>query len=72
MQAQAVNAIVITSHGMVEGNWILETSCRDYDQYKTLPDVVEWQGQLCGKTGWNSDRGYACYKSGVPIARAQG
>jgi hypothetical protein len=68
MQAKKVDAIVITSHGIIEGQYVLETACADFDAYKALPDVVMFEGKLCGKTGWSSDRNYACYKSGVPVA----
>ncbi len=61
-------AIVIQSAVMYEGELVLETVCRDYDHYRTLPDVVGYEGTECGKTGWSSDRNYACYKSGAAIA----
>lgn len=62
-------AIVILVAQRVEGNLILETNCRDYDHYKSLPEVVSYQGTLCAKTGWSSDRSYACYQSRMAIAR---
>lgn len=61
-------AIVIQTAVMYDGELILETSCRDYDHYKSLPEVVVYQGTQCGKTGWSSDNHYACYKSGAAIA----
>lgn len=63
-------AIVIQSAVMYEGELVLETVCRDYDHYKSLPEVVIYEGTVCGKTGWSSDRNYACYKSGAAIATA--
>ena len=63
-------AIVLTVVQRIEGELVLETNCTDYDHYKSLPDVVAYDGTLCGKTGWSSDRNYACYKSGAHIARA--
>ncbi len=62
-------AIVLLSAQRIEGNLVLETNCRDYDNYKTLPDVVAYEGTLCAKTGWSSDRYYACYQSRMAIAR---
>ena len=50
---------------------ILETACRDYDHYTSLPEVVVYEGTECGKTGWSSDRNYACYKSGACIAKGR-
>ncbi len=69
MKAQVVEgAIVITAHHVIDGEVVIETTCRDYDHYKSLPDVVSFEGTVCGKTGWNSDREYACYKSGAKVA----
>lgn len=63
-------AIVIQNACKIEGELVLETVCRNYDHYKVLPEVILYEGIVCGKTGWNSDRQYACYKSNVPIAKA--
>jgi hypothetical protein len=64
------DAIVITATYVLGGETILETNCQDYDHFASLPQVVSYNGVECGKTGWSSDRGYACYKSGaVMIAR---
>lgn len=68
MKAQAENAIVITAAYLVEG--VLETNCNDYDHYKSLPQVVSYCGEMYGKTGWSSDKHYACYKRNVAIAKA--
>lgn len=66
MKAQAEKGIVITAAYLVEG--VLETNCNDYDHYKSLPDVVSYGGELYGKTGWSSDRHYACYKRDAKVA----
>ena len=69
MTAEEVpRAIVITAFYILEGQYVLETACADFDAYRALPSVVEYQGRRCGKTGWSSDRNYACYRSGVLIA----
>lgn len=71
MKAQAIHdAILITA---VYPDWdgqggVLETTCSDYDHYVRLPAVVSYNGVRYGKTGWSSDRNYACYKSGMLIA----
>ena len=71
MKAKVVQeAIVITNAQIVEGETVLETACRDFDQFLSLPQVVEFEGRVCGKTGWSSDRNYACYRSGAKIARS--
>ena len=64
-------AIVIQVAQWYDGELVLETLCRDFDHYKSLPDVVIYEGTECGKTGWSSDRDYACYKSGAAIAKAR-
>lgn len=61
--------IIIQVAQRIDGELILETTCRDYDHYKSLPDVVAYEGTICGKTGWSSERNYACYKSSVKMAR---
>ena len=59
--------LVIPVHG--HGETILETPCRDYDEYARLPNVIEFENQVFGKTGWNSDSNKACYKTGLNTAR---
>lgn len=66
---EVARAIVLLSVQRIEGELVLETTCRDYDHYTSLPEVVAYDGIVCGKTGWNSDKSYACYKSNVSIAR---
>ncbi len=68
---ELTGAIVIQVATWYDGELVLETVCRDYDHYKSLPDVVLYEGVECGKTGWSSDNGYACYKSGAAIAKAR-
>ncbi len=63
--------ITLTAVHQVEGQWVLETDCSDFEHYQSLPQVISYQGVSCGKTGWSSDRNYACYKSGVAIARIE-
>ena len=70
MVAHEVKAIVLLNAQRLEGDLILETTCRDYEQYCTLPQVVAYSGIMCGLSAWSSDRQTACYKSSVAIARA--
>ena len=60
--------ILITAEHILDGQFVLETSCEDYNRYKQLPDAVSYKGIVCTKRGWNSDRGYCCYKQGGMIA----
>lgn len=68
MTAKRINAIVILNAQAVDNELVLETSCPDFDTLKTLPQVVSYEGIVCGMTGWNSDRGHAYYKSKVKVA----
>ncbi len=67
-KADVYCGIVLTAVTTIDGETVLETSCRDFEEYKLLPQVVSYQGIICGKTGWSSDRNYACYKSSAAIA----
>jgi len=48
----------------------LEVDCVDYEHYSKLPRLVRKNGVMFGLTGWNSDRGIACYKDRVITAKA--
>ncbi len=66
--ATPVAAIVLHAVHKIDGDIVLETACETQETYNKLPQVVSCCGIVCGKTGWNSDRGYACYKSTAAIA----
>jgi hypothetical protein len=68
MQAKTVKGITILQHATVEGTLCLACNCADFDCFKALPEVVEFEGKLCGKTGWNSDKNLAYYQSNARIA----
>lgn len=69
MKAKPIHdAIVIINADIIEGETVLTTACRDFDQWCALPGVVEFEGRICGKTGWSSDTYLACYKSGAKMA----
>lgn len=38
-------------------------------EYQKLPSVVEFEGIVYGRSGWNSDTGEAYYKPDVVVAR---
>jgi hypothetical protein len=48
---------------------IVAVPCRDYDDYCTLPSAVEYGDRLHTRTGWNSDRQEAYYKTGMEFAK---
>jgi len=62
------NSFSIVSHAMVDNQYVIETPCSDYHYFASLPQVVNFEGRMCVKTGWSSDTNRACYKSGLPIA----
>jgi hypothetical protein len=69
MRAQTIpGAIVLDAVYVLDGDVILETGCRDFDHYITLPTAVQYDGRICGKTGWSSDTHKACYKSSAKVA----
>jgi hypothetical protein len=65
MQGKSLTMVRIQAIQVVESQTIATVTCHDYDEYRVLPDAIEVQGQVLGKTGWSSDKCYACYKSGV-------
>lgn len=69
MVAQRFNAIAIVSEHTIDGQLVIQTNCPTFDTFAALPDVVEYKGQHLVKTGWSSDSGFACYKTGMPFAK---
>ena len=64
MQAQArYEFIKLQSIIWIEGEYIVEVECRDYNDYCALPAAISYDRMVMGKTGWNSDKCKACYKS---------
>lgn len=68
------NAVVIEEINTCEGVTFL-TVCLNgsehwdmYQSYCKLPDVVEFDGKVFGKSCWNSDYGRAYYRSDMKIA----
>jgi hypothetical protein len=59
-------AINLTGAYIIEGQTVLETTCRDFEHFCSLPAVVRFENRICVKTGWSSDTYRACYKSDVP------
>lgn len=60
-------AQVVLTHDTIDGITVITVNCRDYDHYKILHDVMTYRDTLLGKTGWNSDKCYACYQSNASI-----
>lgn len=69
MKAQAiVGAVEIISSAIYEDVTELEVSCKDFDQYETLPAAVTFNGLQFGKKGWNSDNGRCYYGTDKKVA----
>jgi hypothetical protein len=69
MQAKALAMIRIQQVYTIEKQIIAEVTCHDYDEYRSLPDAIELDNKIMGKTGWSSDKCYACYKTGVLLGK---
>lgn len=65
------NAISIyTACTLPDGVGYLEIPCVDYEDLQELPDAVLYRGQTYTRTGWDSDRCVACFKTNlVPAYR---
>jgi len=57
------NIIPVISSCIVEGETIVEVNCNDFSEFKKLPEAVNFSGEMLVKTGWNSDKFRAYYKS---------
>jgi len=70
-KAKAIDAITILTAGTLpDGVKYLEAACADYDAYSALPQAVECDGRVYGKTGWDSDKCLAFYRTDARIAFA--
>ena len=69
MEAKIVaNAISVIESAVCEGILCLTVDCHDYDHYASLPHAVSYEGKVCGKTGWNSDKNRAYYMGNAKVA----
>jgi hypothetical protein len=39
-----------------------------YGSFKALPEALEYEGRVYGKSAYDSDRNRAYYKAGIPVA----
>lgn len=70
MKAQITEHLCVLNFQEIGGEKIAEVTCRDYDHYQSLPQVVMIENELFGLTGWNSDTQKACYKNPHMIAHS--
>lgn len=68
---RVIGAVPLIATEEMDGEHHLIGFCADFDHYKRLPEVVEWEGRMFGKTGWNSDDCRVYYKSGVTVGTAR-
>jgi hypothetical protein len=67
--ATPVKGVTIQSHETLPDDVkVIHTSVGDYTEYKQLPKVVWYDDCLYGKTGWNSDRMVAYYRTDSHVA----
>lgn len=59
--------MTIKYHAKIEGITCCVVDCNDFDCFKSLPHAVSYNGTLCGKSGWNSDKNEAYYQSNVTL-----
>jgi hypothetical protein len=69
MEARSVAMIKIQALHTIDGEVVAEVNCDDYDDFHALPDAIEVEVFILGKTGWSSDRNYACYKQNVILGK---
>ena len=72
MQAKAIeNAITVRSAATLpDGVKIVELDVADYVDFIRKPQAIEYDGEIYGRSGWNSDRHVAYYRSNVKPALA--
>ena len=42
---------------------VAKVDCQDYDDYKRLPNAIEYAGRCLALSGWNSDVRVAYYRT---------
>jgi hypothetical protein len=58
--------------GDYDGITCCVVNCSDFDHFQRLPQAVSYNGILCGKSGWNSDKNHAYYQSNASLVRKVG
>jgi hypothetical protein len=62
--------VQVTEAAVYDGEYWLQTDGgRDYDEYRSMPTVIEFDGRLYGKMSFNTDTGRVAYKVGAPVAK---
>lgn len=61
---------VLSLETLPDGVQVVTVPCADYDAVQALPRAIELGGVRYGRTGWNSDRFIAYFRSDATIATA--
>lgn len=69
--AKAIEAVaVLALETLPNGVKVVTTPCADYQALAALPQAIELEGARYGRTGWNSDRKIAYFRSDATFATA--
>jgi len=73
MQAKSLqNAVTVRStETLPDGVKVVMVDVADYIDFIRTPHAIEYDGQIYGRTGWNSDRCIAYYRTDRLVAFAQ-
>lgn len=70
MQAKIIDEeMLILTYECIEGVHCVMVECSGYEHFVALPNVIEYQSNRLGKTGWNSDTHRAHYQSNAMRAK---
>ncbi len=70
MNAKVVTDMIpVVSEHILDGQLVIETTCNDFDDFRTLPRVVSYRNITCVRAGWSSDTNRACYKQSHMVAK---
>ena len=67
MQAKAIDAVTIFAIEKMDSVTCLVVVCQDCNEFLRLPKAVKFEGQVYGKTGWNSDRYVAYFRNDAKV-----
>lgn len=70
MEAKRIDSVIkIVGVWAYAGDKCAEVDCRDSSAYCALPAAIELEGEVLGRTGWNSDLGRAYFKRSCKVAK---
>ena len=71
MQATPIqNALTVrNAETLPDGAKVVTIDVADYMNFINTPHAIEYDGQVYGRTGWNSDKFVAYYRTDKKVAR---